>query len=229
MNARQTSSKPVPSDPPVGPLSTNRPASIPSAHPTQKTKNCHEKQSTRPSEVRRPPSRCPPTRPIHPIGRPGARHVWSRPCAWRERHLLKQGPQRRGSRIQFWCGHGHSTMKAVHQSSSKVPPGLSSIHLETVEGPPGATQIKRHHDQQNNGPKAEPGIRAVTGVHAPESGWWRPVDEPQPFRYIQKGDVMPGLEGNRTEWELDYALPPSRRANIARTGVFRRPGPPRLG
>lgn len=56
--------------------------------------------------------------------------------------------------------------------------------------------------------------RAVTGVHAPESGWWRPEDDPQPFRYIQKGSLMPSLEGKRTQWVLELPLPPSRRTNL---------------
>lgn len=66
-----------------------------------------------------------------------------------------------------------------------------------------------------------PGIRAVTGVHAPESGWWRPEDDPHPFRYIQKGDVMPCLEGNRTQWVLELPLPPSKRTNLVKPPVLR--------
>lgn len=65
-----------------------------------------------------------------------------------------------------------------------------------------------------------PGTRAITGVHAPESGWWRPEDDPNPFRYVQKGDLMPSLEGNRTQWVLAYSLPPSKRINFIRPSAL---------
>lgn len=63
---------------------------------------------------------------------------------------------------------------------------------------------------------SSPGNRAVTGVHAPTSGWWRPEDDPHPFRYIAKGELMPSLEGSPTQWVLEYLLPPSRRAALVR-------------
>lgn len=60
----------------------------------------------------------------------------------------------------------------------------------------------------------ETDLKARTGVHAPASGWWRPEDDPEPFRYLQQGDLMPALGGHETQWVLVYALNPSLRANF---------------
>jgi hypothetical protein len=43
----------------------------------------------------------------------------------------------------------------------------------------------------------------LTGHHAPVSGWWRPDGETVPFRYVQKGAVMPGLRGSSVSWKLE--------------------------
>lgn len=67
--------------------------------------------------------------------------------------------------------------------------------------------------------ESSPGTKAVTGVHAPVSGWWRPEDDPYPFRYIQKGDLMPGLDGKAATWVLEYPLSPSRLMNLVRLGL----------
>ena len=63
------------------------------------------------------------------------------------------------------------------------------------------------------------GVRGGTGTHAPVSGWWRPMDDPKPFRYIQQGELIPGVDGNRAVWVLEYALPPSRRAHTAQPRI----------
>lgn len=54
-------------------------------------------------------------------------------------------------------------------------------------------------------------LTAETGDHAPISGWWRPDEDPQPFRYLQQGEIMPTLGGSRTLWTLAHELPPSQR------------------
>ena len=72
---------------------------------------------------------------------------------------------------------------------------------------------------QTSGLDSKLGIETITGVHAPASGWWRPADDSNPFRYLQRGDLMPSLEGNRTKWVLDYALPPSRCASVTAGGA----------
>lgn len=61
---------------------------------------------------------------------------------------------------------------------------------------------------------------AATGDHAPTSGWWRPDEDPQPFRYLQQGEIMPSLDGARILWTVVLDLPPLRR-------VQRQPGLPR--
>ena len=63
------------------------------------------------------------------------------------------------------------------------------------------------------------GVRGRTGTHAPVSGWWRPIDDPKPFRYIQQGELIPGVDGNQAVWVLEYALPPSRRAHAVQPRV----------
>ncbi|WP_247046343.1 hypothetical protein [Arthrobacter rhizosphaerae] len=52
---------------------------------------------------------------------------------------------------------------------------------------------------------------AATGHHAPISGWWRPEDDPQPFRYVQRGEIMPALDGSQTRWTLVQQLEPLDR------------------
>ena len=52
---------------------------------------------------------------------------------------------------------------------------------------------------------------AATGHLAPSSGWWRPDDCPMPFRYIQRGEIMPALDGSQTIWTLFYELDPSQK------------------
>lgn len=52
-------------------------------------------------------------------------------------------------------------------------------------------------------------ITAATGHHAPTSGWWRPQDDPKPYRYIQRGQTMPALDGAQTLWTLIHELGPS--------------------
>lgn len=52
---------------------------------------------------------------------------------------------------------------------------------------------------------------AATGHHAPTSGWWRPQDDPKPYRYIQRGQTMPALDGAQTLWTLIHELDPSQR------------------
>ncbi|MGX5717540.1 hypothetical protein [Arthrobacter sp. MAHUQ-56] len=61
----------------------------------------------------------------------------------------------------------------------------------------------------------ENAVKAHTGVHAPNSGWWRPADDPEPFRYIQQGDLMPALDGHETQWVMVYPLAPSQRSNLS--------------
>ncbi|SDX49174.1 hypothetical protein SAMN04487912_1147 [Arthrobacter sp. cf158] len=43
----------------------------------------------------------------------------------------------------------------------------------------------------------------LTGHHAPVSGWWRPDGETVPFRYVRKGDLMPGVRGSGVSWKLE--------------------------
>lgn len=76
--------------------------------------------------------------------------------------------------------------------------------------------------KKTSAPESTPLTRAATGVHAPISGWWRPENDPYPFRYIQKGDLMPGLHGKRSNWVLEYSLPPSKRMKLARLGAVLR-------
>lgn len=63
---------------------------------------------------------------------------------------------------------------------------------------------------QTNRPH-ESTVTATTGHHAPTSGWWRPDDGPEPFRYLQQGEIMPSLEGAQTLWMLVHELDPSLR------------------
>ncbi len=57
-------------------------------------------------------------------------------------------------------------------------------------------------------------VTAATGHHAPTSGWWRPDDDPEPFRYIQRGEIMPSLEATQMRWTLVHELDPSQRVRI---------------
>ncbi|WP_427004931.1 hypothetical protein [Pseudarthrobacter sp. H2] len=56
-------------------------------------------------------------------------------------------------------------------------------------------------------------VTAATGHHAPTSGWWRPGEDPAPFRYLQQGEIMPSLEGTQTLWLLIHELDPSLRVH----------------
>ena len=58
-------------------------------------------------------------------------------------------------------------------------------------------------------------IMASTGEHAPVSGWWRPNEQPMPFRYLQEGNIMPPVEGSGILWVLVHGLPPSDRVRIS--------------
>lgn len=53
-----------------------------------------------------------------------------------------------------------------------------------------------------------PDLIASTGHHSPESGWWRPDGDPKPWRYIQKGELMPSIDGEPTHWILVLELAP---------------------
>ena len=57
--------------------------------------------------------------------------------------------------------------------------------------------------------------RSGTGEHAPISGWWRPDEDPQPFRYVQQGDLMPSLGGSPTLWIVVHELSASLRVRSA--------------
>ncbi|MFB8369688.1 hypothetical protein ACFC25_10010 [Pseudarthrobacter sp. NPDC055928] len=66
---------------------------------------------------------------------------------------------------------------------------------------------------QTTSPTRQTTSLAATGDHAPTSGWWRPDEDPQPFRYVQQGEIMPPLGGSRTLWTLVHELPLSRRVH----------------
>ncbi|MCB5291983.1 hypothetical protein [Arthrobacter sp. SO3] len=55
----------------------------------------------------------------------------------------------------------------------------------------------------------QPAVTATTGHHAPASGWWRPDGDPEPFRYLQQGDIMPSLGGTQAIWKLVQELDPA--------------------
>ena len=57
---------------------------------------------------------------------------------------------------------------------------------------------------------------AATGDHAPISGWWRPDEDPEPFRYVQQGDLMPSLGSSPKLWVLVHELSPSLRVRSSR-------------
>ena len=69
---------------------------------------------------------------------------------------------------------------------------------------------------KTKGPR-EATVTTTTGHHAPTSGWWRPEDEVEPFRYLQQGEIMPSLEGTQTLWKLVLELDPSHRVLRDRT------------
>lgn len=58
-----------------------------------------------------------------------------------------------------------------------------------------------------------PTVATTTGHHAPTSGWWRPDDDVEPFRYLQQGEIMPSLGGSQTLWILVLEIDPSRRVH----------------
>jgi hypothetical protein len=61
-------------------------------------------------------------------------------------------------------------------------------------------KLKRPHEST---------VTAATGHHAPASGWWRPDGDPEPFRYLQQGEIMPSLGGTQTLWKLVPELDPT--------------------
>lgn len=65
---------------------------------------------------------------------------------------------------------------------------------------------------QTNRPHG-PTVTTTTGHHAPTSGWWRPDDGVEPFRYLQEGEIMPSLGGSQTSWILVLELHPSGRVH----------------
>lgn len=71
------------------------------------------------------------------------------------------------------------------------------------------------HSKRHDGLPAS----ALTGHHAPVSGWWRPEGDPVPFRYVQRGAIMPALEGSQTQWTLVQELEPSRRVRVLTLGL----------
>lgn len=58
----------------------------------------------------------------------------------------------------------------------------------------------------------------LTGQHAPASGWWSPETEPEPFRYLQRGEIMPALDGDQTMWKLVLELEPLQRIRSSTYG-----------
>lgn len=57
-------------------------------------------------------------------------------------------------------------------------------------------------------------LTAATGIPVPVSGWWRPDEDPAPFRYLKQGQITPRLGGKKTVWTLVFALPPADRAKV---------------
>lgn len=57
---------------------------------------------------------------------------------------------------------------------------------------------------------------AASGDPAPISGWFRPADDPLPFRYIGQGETVPQLGETQTHWTLVFDLAPSARAHLAK-------------
>lgn len=53
---------------------------------------------------------------------------------------------------------------------------------------------------------------ATSGDPAPISGWWRPADDPMPFRYLEQGETVPQLGETLTHWTLVLDLASSARA-----------------
>ena len=52
-------------------------------------------------------------------------------------------------------------------------------------------------------------FRIPTGHHAPRSGWWRNEgNEIRPPRYVQRGDVMPALDGSPILWTFADVMEP---------------------
>lgn len=59
-------------------------------------------------------------------------------------------------------------------------------------------------------------LTVTSGDPAPISGWWRPDEDPAPFRYLEQGESMPRLGGSQTRWTLVFDIAPSDRARVAR-------------
>lgn len=70
---------------------------------------------------------------------------------------------------------------------------------------PAANQHVHHHQDFR--------ATATSGDPAPISGWWRPADDPMPFRYIEQGETVPQLGETQTLWTLVFDLAPSARAH----------------
>lgn len=51
---------------------------------------------------------------------------------------------------------------------------------------------------------------AMTGHHAPTSGWWQPAFGCQEPRYVREGEIMPARDGSQILWELIEPLHPSK-------------------
>lgn len=50
---------------------------------------------------------------------------------------------------------------------------------------------------------------AMTGHHAPTSGWWRPRLRSQEPRYVHQVELMPTQQGSQTVWVLIEQVHPS--------------------
>ncbi|WP_423184453.1 hypothetical protein [Arthrobacter sp. NyZ413] len=56
-----------------------------------------------------------------------------------------------------------------------------------------------------------PTVSALTGHHAPASGWWRPDGDPKPYRYLHQGELIPPVNGKPVHWILVLELTPAQR------------------
>ena len=79
--------------------------------------------------------------------------------------------------------------------------------------PKGKTKRKGNAMPRTAGPAQHAGMTAATGHHAPVSGWWRRKEDPKPVRYVQRGEIMPALEGTQTIWTLVQELEPNHRVH----------------
>lgn len=52
-------------------------------------------------------------------------------------------------------------------------------------------------------------FRVPTGHHAPRSGWWRyEGNDVHPPRYVQRGEVMPAMDGSPILWTFADNMEP---------------------